>query len=65
MLVLLALAVIARIKLKNFKVIPTGFQNVVEAVVETFDNFATNTFREKALLYSPLVFHGICICPYL
>lgn len=37
--VLLVFAVIVRIKLKNFKEKPTGFQNVVEAMVDTFDNF--------------------------
>ena len=32
MLFLIGLAVIARIKLRKFKTIPTGFQNVIEAV---------------------------------
>lgn len=47
MLILIGLAVIARIKLRKFKIIPVGFQNVIEAVVEIFDNFATNTLGEK------------------
>lgn len=56
MLVLIVAAIIARIKLRNFKVIPKGFQNVTEAVVETFDNFATNTLGEKLSYISPWFF---------
>lgn len=47
MLVLIALAVIVRMKLRNFQEIPTGFQNVIEAAVEAFDNFAVRTLGEK------------------
>jgi F-type H+-transporting ATPase subunit a len=36
---LIMLAVIARLKLKSFKEIPTGAQNVIESVVEIFDSF--------------------------
>lgn len=43
MLLLITLAVIIRIKLRNFKTIPKGFQNLAEAAVETFDNFAVST----------------------
>ncbi|MCL2169234.1 MAG: F0F1 ATP synthase subunit A [Defluviitaleaceae bacterium] len=45
---LIALAIIVRIKLKKFKDVPeTRFQNIVETIVETFDNFVTNTMTPK------------------
>lgn len=56
MLILIILAIIARIKLRNFKEIPTGFQNVIEIIVETFHNFATNTIGEKLLYIAPWFF---------
>lgn len=56
MLFLIGVAIIARIKLRNFKTIPTGFQNIIEAVVETFDNFATDTLGEKLTYISPWFF---------
>ncbi len=56
MLLLIALAVIARIKLRHFKEVPAGFQNAVEAVVEIFDNFATGTLGEKLSYIAPWFF---------
>lgn len=56
MLVLIILAVIARIKLRNFKTVPTGFQNVIEAVVEIFDNFAVDTLGKKLSYIAPWFF---------
>lgn len=56
MLFFIILAVIVRIKLRSFKVIPSGFQNAVEAVVETFDNFATNALGENLNYISPWFF---------
>lgn len=56
MLVLIVLAVITRIRLRKFKVIPKGFQNIIEAVVETFDNFAGNTLGEKLSYIAPWFF---------
>lgn len=47
MAILIALAIIARIKLSSFKEIPTGFQNVIESVVEIFDNFVTKNMGKK------------------
>lgn len=47
MAVLIALAIVARIKLRSFKEIPVGFQNAVEAAVEAFDGFVTNTMGPK------------------
>jgi F-type H+-transporting ATPase subunit a len=56
MLVLIAIAVITRIRLRKFQVIPKGFQNVIEAVIETFDHFASNTLGEKLSYISPWFF---------
>lgn len=56
MLFLIVLAVVARIKLKSFKVIPTGTQNVIETVVEMFDNFACSTLGEKLSYIAPWYF---------
>jgi len=47
MLLLTVLAVIVRVKLRTFKQVPTGFQNVIETIVESFDNFVRNTVGEK------------------
>ena len=47
MLMLVIFAAIVRIKLRKFAQVPTGFQNVIEAVVETFDNFVKNCAGEK------------------
>lgn len=56
MLVLIAIAVFTRIRLRKFQVIPKGFQNVIEAVIETFDHFASNTLGEKLSYISPWFF---------
>ncbi len=56
MLFLIVLAVITRMKLRNFKVIPTGFQNASEIVVELFDNFTRNTLGDKLLYIAPWFF---------
>lgn len=54
--ILIVMAIIARIKLPSFKVIPSGFQNVIEAIVETFDNFATDTLGKKLSYIAPWFF---------
>ncbi len=56
MAVLIALAIFIRIKMRKFKEIPTGFQNLVEAGIEMFHNFAKNTLGEKLLYISPWFF---------
>lgn len=53
---LIMLAVIARLKLKSFKEIPTGAQNLIESVVEIFDNFAVDALGEKLSYISPWYF---------
>lgn len=56
MFILIVLAIIVRIKLRSFKVIPTGFQNIIEWIVETFDIFIKNTLGEKLSYISPWYF---------
>jgi len=47
--VLIAFAIFIRIKIKNFKEVPTGLQNAVEAVVELFENYLRNTVGDKLM----------------
>jgi len=47
MLLLIAFAVVVNKKLRNFSEVPTGFQNVIEAIIEAFDGFVRNTAGEK------------------
>lgn len=56
MSIIIALAIIARIKLKSFKLVPTGFKNVVEIIVEVFDNFATNALGKNLSYIAPWYF---------
>ena len=49
MAALILFAIIVRIALIRFKAVPKGFQNVVEALVETFDNFVEGAAGEKFL----------------
>ena len=45
---LIVLAVIVRLKIKNFKEIPeTKFQNIMEAIVEIFNNHVTGIMTKK------------------
>ena len=45
---LIALAIVARVKIKKFKEVPeTKFQNIMEAIVELFDNYATSILTQK------------------
>lgn len=45
--VLIALAVVVRIRLSSFQNVPRGFQNLIETAVETMANFARNTMGER------------------
>lgn len=56
MAVLIVLAVVIRIKLRNFETIPEGFQNLVEAAVEMFDNFTIGTLGKKVSYIAPWFF---------
>ena len=42
MLALTVLALVVRLLLRRFKTIPSGFQNVIEIAVESFDNIVRN-----------------------
>lgn len=67
MLALIVFAVIVRAKLRSFKEIPTGFQNVVEAIVEAYDSFAGNTLGEKLSYIAPwyfMVFAFVLLCNF-
>ena len=47
--ILIAFALVVRIKVRKFKDVPTGFQNVVEALVEVFDNYLRTTVGDKLM----------------
>jgi len=47
--ILIIFAVIVRIKLKTFKDVPKGFQNIVEALVEVFENYLRTTAGDKLM----------------
>ncbi|MCL2391417.1 MAG: F0F1 ATP synthase subunit A [Oscillospiraceae bacterium] len=47
--ILITFAIIVRIRVVKFNDIPTGFQNVVEAIVEVFENYLRNTVGEKLM----------------
>ncbi|MCL1807877.1 MAG: F0F1 ATP synthase subunit A [Oscillospiraceae bacterium] len=45
--ILICFAVVVRIKMNKFKDVPKGLQNVVELMVETFNNFLKDSAGEK------------------
>ncbi|MDD2427265.1 MAG: F0F1 ATP synthase subunit A [Eubacteriales bacterium] len=45
--ILIVLAIIARIKLRKFKTVPSGAQNIIETVVEKFDDFALDAVGKQ------------------
>lgn len=47
MLVILAFALVVRLRMKSFKAIPSGLQNVVELIVETFDGIMLSAVSER------------------
>ncbi|MCL2227099.1 MAG: F0F1 ATP synthase subunit A [Oscillospiraceae bacterium] len=47
--VLIAFAVIVRIRVSKWSEVPTGFQNVVEALVELFENYIKSTAGDKLM----------------
>lgn len=47
--VLIALAIVVRVKSRKFKEVPKGFQNVIEYLVEMFDNFVRGAAGEKLM----------------
>lgn len=53
MAVLIIFALIVRVKLKKFTDKPSGFQNLVEALVEALDSFVGSTMGEKHRRFTP------------
>jgi F-type H+-transporting ATPase subunit a len=51
--ILIIIAIIVKRKSKNFKEVPTGFQNVIEAYVETMDNFTASIMGVKNRRFAP------------
>ena len=47
MALLIIFAVIVRIKLRNFTEVPSGFQNVIELMIESFENFVIKSAGPK------------------
>ena len=47
--ILITLSVIVRIKSRNFKEVPTGFQNVIESLVEVFESYLRTTVGNKLM----------------
>lgn len=53
MAILITVAIVVKVKSKKFKEVPTGFQNVVEAFVETMDNFTAGIMGDKNRSFAP------------
>ena len=47
MAIMIVCAIFVRIKLRKFKEVPSGFQNVVEAIIESFDQFTVKSAGPK------------------
>ncbi|MCL2056555.1 MAG: F0F1 ATP synthase subunit A [Oscillospiraceae bacterium] len=61
MAVLVAFAIIVRVKIKKWTEVPEGkFQNTVEAIVETFDNFVKSSAGSKLSYLGPWFFTVFC-----
>ena len=56
MAVLTLLAVIVRLRLRKFRGVPKGFQNVIEAMVETMHNFTVSTMGQKLEIFGGYFF---------
>lgn len=44
---LLGVAIVVKVRIKKFKEVPTGFQNLIELIVETFENFTISTMGKQ------------------
>lgn len=55
MALIIGLAIIARIAMKNFETIPTGKQNVIESIVEAINNLTIGTMGENNKSYAPYI----------
>ncbi|HHU07153.1 MAG TPA: F0F1 ATP synthase subunit A [Clostridiaceae bacterium] len=54
--ILILLAIIMRIRMRSFATVPTGAQNIIEAVVEKFDDFAIQSVGENNRIVVPWFF---------
>ena len=53
---LVILAIIARLLLRRFREVPTGWQNAIESLVEIVDKFVANVAGERLLWLGPWFF---------
>lgn len=53
-------ALIVRLKLKSFEEKPSGFQNFIELIIESMDNFVIGTMTEKYSYFSNWFFGVFC-----
>ena len=53
---LILMAVLARIHLKDFKEVTTGIQNVIESIIEMFENFSSDTLSQRTMYIAPWFF---------
>ncbi|MBQ7266499.1 MAG: F0F1 ATP synthase subunit A [Firmicutes bacterium] len=60
MAALILLALIFRLKLKNYKEKPSGSQNVIELIVEFMDNFARSTMTDEYAYFGNWFFGVFC-----
>lgn len=51
-LFLLTIAIIVKVKSKKFSDVPTGFQNLIELIVEVFDSFAVSIMGQAGRKFS-------------
>ena len=55
MAILITLAIMARIALRKFKIIPEGVQNVIELAVESANNLTASTMGEENKEFAPFI----------
>ena len=60
MAILIGLAIPARVALTRFAEVPTGKQNLIEFIVESFDNFVKNTMGPENRAYG-MWFFGVFV----
>jgi len=65
--ILVLFAIFVRLKLSGFKSIPSGFQNVIESLVEVMSNFVKSTMGADAEVFGGIffsIFAFILCCNY-
>lgn len=56
MAIVIIFCIATNILMKKFKEIPTGFQNVIETLIEVFENFTRTTMGEHNMGFAPFYF---------